>query len=139
MENEIAEQETETKEEKKEREKLEKAERDFVQGRIEGRTIQELSDKLWIAEETCKEWDLRHYSEIKTRKILQVETNLKKNKVTRIERIETTSLILSKLKKELAKRDFKDIPTNKLILLTAKMEDFLYTQLENTGSDFKRL
>lgn len=141
MENEIAliEEETETKAEKKEREKLEKAEIDFVAGRIQGKTIQELSDKLWIQEETCLDWNTRHYSEIKNSKILKTEILMKKNKTSREDRIQTTSLMLAKINKEIAKRDFSDVPTDKLILLGTKLQEFLQNQLEENGSTFLKL
>ncbi len=139
LENELAEQETESKAAKREREKLDKAELAYVQGRIEGKPIQDLSDKLWIHENQCLEWDSRHFIEIRNRKVLQVEKTLKKNKTARQDRIETNSLMLAKINKEISKRDLKDVSTDKLILLSTKLQEFLESQLENTGSDFKRL
>lgn len=140
MENELAEQEeTESKAAKREREKLEKAELDYVQGRIEGKPIQDLSDKLWIHEDQCLKWDSKNFIEIRNRKIIQVEKTLKKNKTARQDRIETNSLMLAKINKEISKRDLKDVSTDKLILLSTKLQEFLESQLENTGSDFKRL
>lgn len=137
MENEIV--ETETKEEKKERARLEKAEIDFVTGRIQGKTIQDLSDKLWISEETCLNWNTRHYSEINNSKILKTEILMKKNKTSREDRIQSTSLMLAKINKEIAKRDFSDVPTDKLILLGTKLQEFLQTQLEETGNLYLKL
>lgn len=135
MENEIAEieeeqEETESKAEKKEREKWEKAEKDYVQGRLKGKTIQELSDKLYYQEDVCLQWEWKHRDEIKQGQFLQTETLLKKKKLSRNDRIESFSVVLEKINKEIAKRDFKDLPTDKLIMLGVKMTECIKTEIE---------
>ena len=77
MENEIEElaeleEETESKAEKKEREKLEKAESDYLQGRLKGKSIQEMSDKLWIHENECLQWEFKYKDEIKQSQWTQI-------------------------------------------------------------------
>lgn len=47
--------------------------------------------------------------------------------------------MLAKINKEIAKRDFSDVPTDKLILLGTKLQEFLQTQLEETGNLYLKL
>lgn len=134
MENELEEiaeqEETETKAEKRERLKLEKAENDYLEGRLKGKSIQEMSDKVWIHENECLEWELKYKEEIKRSEFLKTETLLKKKKLSRNDRIESFSVILEKINKEIAKRDFKDLPTDKLIMLGVKMTECIKTEME---------
>ena len=133
MENEIVEQEEteeETEELRKARDKWDKTERKYVEGRLSGKTIQELSDKLRYEESVCLEWELKNREEIKQSQFLQTEIILRKKKLSRNDRIESYSQILAKLNKEIAKRDFSDLPTDKLIMLGVKMTECIKTEIE---------
>ena len=131
MENEIAEQEEEQTEEMKAAyDKWEKTERKYVEGRLKGKTIQELSDKLRYEESVCLEWELKNREEIKQGQFLQTETLLRKKKLSRNDRIDSYSQILAKINKEIAKRDFSDLPTDKLIMLGVKMTECIKTEIE---------
>ena len=117
MENEIAIIETgKTARGKKAWKKLES---EYVRLRQAGESIQDLSDSLYVIESQCMVWEQAHKEEIEQSRFLQTGKLIREKKLTRQDRIESMSKILEKINSEIDKRDFSDIPTDKLILLGA--------------------
>lgn len=136
MENEIAIIETgKTARGKKAWKKLES---EYVRLRQAGESIQDLSDSLYVIESQCMVWEQAHKEEIEQSRFLQTGKLIREKKLTRQDRIESMSKILEKINSEIDKRDFSDIPTDKLILLGAKMSEFLKTEIKSSSIEIDK-
>mgnify|MGYP003374062804 CR=1 FL=1 len=145
MENEIAtieeaEEETITERRKSPKGKRawQNAELEYVRLRQAGESIQAVSDTLSVLESQCIQWEQAHRKEINQSRFLLTEQICNDKGLTRVSRIETMSKILDKINSEIDKRDFSDIPTDKLILLGAKMSEFIKTEIESSSIDVNK-
>ena len=137
MENEIAEI-IETGATAKGKKAWKKLESEYVRLRQEGESIQALSDSLYVVESQCILWEQAHKKEIEQTRFLQTEQIFKDKGLTRINRIETMSKILEKINSEIDKRDFSDVPTDKLIMLGVKMSEFLKTEIQSSSIEIRK-
>ena len=137
MENEIAEI-IETGATAKGKKAWKKLESEYVRLRLEGQSIQALSDSLYVVESQCILWEQAHKKEIEQTRFLQTEQIFKDKGLTRINRIETMSKILEKINSEIDKRDFSDVPTDKLIMLGVKMSEFLKTEIQSSSIEIRK-
>ena len=137
MENEIAEI-IETGATAKGKKAWKKLESEYVRLRQEGQSIQALSDSLYVVESQCILWEQAHKKEIEQTRFLQTEQIFKDKGLTRINRIETMSKILEKINSEIDKRDFSDVPTDKLIMLGVKMSEFLKTEIQSSSIEIRK-
>ncbi len=136
MENEIAIIETgKTAKSKKAWKKLES---EYVRLRQEGESIQDLSDSLYVIESQCLEWEQAHKEEIAQSNFLQTGKLIREKKLTRQDRINSMSTILEKINSEIEKRDFSDVSTDKLILLSVKMNEFIKVEMESSSIEINK-
>jgi len=137
MENEVNE-EMEIRQAPKSKRAWQKAELEYVERRQAGESIQALSDYLCVAESQCILWEQAHKKEIAQSQFLITEQIFRDKGLTRINRIETMSKILEKINSEIDKRDFSDVPTDKLILLGVKMSEFLKTEIQSSSIEIRK-
>jgi hypothetical protein len=137
MENEIS-KDIETGATAKTKKAWKKLESEYVRLRQEGQSIQALSDSLYVDESQCILWEQAHKKEIAQSQFLQTEQIFRDKGLTRINRIETMSKILEKINSEIEKRDFSDVPTDKLILLGVKMSEFLKTEIQSSSIEIRK-
>jgi hypothetical protein len=136
MENE--EQEEERRESPKGKRAWQKAELEYVERRQAGESIQALSDSLYVAESLCLEWEQAHKKEIEQSRFLQTGNLLREKGLTRVNRIETMSKILDKINSEIDRRDFSDIPTDKLIILGVKLQEFMKVEIQSSSIEIDK-
>lgn len=137
MENEIAEI-IETGATAKGKKAWKKLESEYVRLRLEGQSIQALSDSLYVVESQCILWEQAHKKEIEQMQFLQTGKLINEKRLTRVNRIETMSKILEKINSEIDKRDFSDIPTDKLIVLGMKMNEFIKVEMESSSIEINK-
>ena len=121
-----------TKAEQKEAQKWLDLEFKYIERRVKGESIQSISDKLKIHENQCIEWELKNRQEITENRFVKTEEILTKNKITRNDRINSFSKILQRINSEIETRDFKDVPTDKLILLGAKIQELMKVEIQDS-------
>ncbi|MCB1179645.1 MAG: hypothetical protein KDK36_18850 [Leptospiraceae bacterium] len=129
-------EEEETPAEKKERLKLEKDKEKYMDGRLKGKSIQSLSDSLWVNEDLCLEWEKEFQEDSKVIKKLAIEKALNDSKLRKTDRVKNLSNLLNRINKEISKRDFSDVPTDKLILLGAKLNEHLESIIHKENNEF---
>ena len=129
-------EENETAAERKERIKWEKLKDKYIERRLKGETIQKISDSLQVLESQCLEWeeDLKNESII-FRKIT-IEKTINENKLRKSDRVKNLSSLLNRINKEIANRDFSDVPTDKLILLGSKLNETLEQIINKENNEF---
>ncbi|MCB1178435.1 MAG: hypothetical protein KDK36_12695, partial [Leptospiraceae bacterium] len=118
-------EEHETPAEKKERIKLEKAREKYFDERMKGKSIQSLSDSLWINEDLILEWEKQFQEYSRVIKKFEIEKAVNDNKQRKTDRVKNLSSLLNRINKEISKRDFSDVPTDKLIILGFKLNEHL--------------
>lgn len=129
-------EENETAAERKERIKWEKLKDKYIERRLKGETIQKISDSLQVLESQCLEWeeDLKNESII-FRKIT-IEKTINENKLRKSDRVKNLSSLLNRINKEISKRDFSDVPTDKLIILGFKLNEHLESIIHKENNEF---
>ena len=132
------EEEAEKRQAPKSKRAWQKAELDYVERRQAGESIQALSDSLYVAESQCILWEQAHKKEIEQSQFLLTEQIFRDKGLTRINRIETMSKILEKINSEIDKRDFSDVPTDKLILLGMKMSEFMKVEIQSSSIEIRK-
>ncbi len=87
----------------------------FIKLRAKGFSYSEISKKLNISKPVQVRWNKQFERLIESSKILECEKLLHEYKQTVFDRFRTNCQIISKLDDEIMKRDFSDIPTEKLL------------------------
>lgn len=63
---------------------------------------------------------------------------VEERRLTKNDRIESMSRILDKINSEIDKRDFSDIPTDKLIMLGVKIQESIKTEIQSTSIEISK-
>lgn len=63
---------------------------------------------------------------------------VEEKRLTKNDRIESMSRILDKINSEIDKRDFSDIPTDKLIMLGVKIQESIKTEIQSTSIEISK-
>lgn len=85
------------------------------------------------AEETRVE-----YEKLKIETFIATASLVEEKKLRRNDRIESMSRILDKINSEIDKRDFSDVPTDKLIMLGVKLQESIKTEIQSTSIETKK-
>jgi transposase len=97
----------------------------FIELRAKGVSFSKIAKRLEVSKTTLIEWGKEFESEIINLKAMELEELQEMFYVQKQKRIELFGSQLSLILKELEKRDFTSIPTDKLIELKMKYLDFL--------------
>ncbi|WP_409405708.1 hypothetical protein [Priestia megaterium] len=95
--------------------------RQFISMRAKGISFDKIAKELKIAKSTLIEWSRTYLTEIKNLKSIEMEALQEQFYLTKASRIELLGLQLEKIKKELEKRDFSDVSSDKLIDIFSKI------------------
>jgi transcriptional regulator len=99
----------------------------FIELRAKGWSFDKIAKELGKAKQTLIDWSKELQEEIANRKSLELEALYESYFLLKENRLQTLGVILTKIKKELEKRDLSDVPTDKLLDLLLKYE----TQLKD--------
>lgn len=69
---------------------------------------------------------------------LETVSLVEERKLTKNDRISSMSRILDKINSEIDKRDFSDIPTDKLIMLGVKIQESIKTEIQSTSIEISK-
>jgi transcriptional regulator len=96
--------------------------RRFIELRAKGYSFDKIAKKLGKAKQTLLDWSRDLDQEIAQAKALELDSLYESYSLYKEARLKTLGEILSKLKKEVDKRDLTDLPTDRLLDLFLKYE-----------------
>lgn len=69
---------------------------------------------------------------------LETVSLVEERRLTKNDRISSMSRILDKINSEIDKRDFSDIPTDKLIMLGVKIQEYVKEEIQSTSIEISK-
>ena len=96
--------------------------RRFIELRAKGYSFDKIAKELGKAKQTLLDWSRELDQEIAQAKALELDSLYESYSLYKEARLKTLGEILSKLKKEVDKRDLTDLPTDRLLDLFLKYE-----------------
>jgi transcriptional regulator len=96
--------------------------RRFIELRAKGYSFDKIAKELGKAKQTLLDWSRDLDQEIAQAKALELDSLYESYSLYKEARLKTLGEILSKLKKEVDKRDLTDLPTDRLLDLFLKYE-----------------
>jgi intein-encoded DNA endonuclease-like protein len=103
----------------------------FIELRAQGLSFDKITRKLKVCKQTLIDWSKELEEEIGNLKAIELEALYEKYFLLKENRIQAFGKLLARINKELKKRDFSDIPTDKLLDITGKY----YTYLKEEYTD----
>ena len=114
----------------------------LIELRANGLSLQAIATELGISKQTVINWTKELNTEIQNAKALSLDALYEKHWMSKKARIEMLGGQLSKIREELAKRNFDDVPTDKLMDMQIKLlsamkheKDSLVLVTEERGFD----
>lgn len=108
----------------------------FIELRAKGISFNKIAKDLNVSKSTLILWSKEHLMEIENLKAVELESLQEQFYMTKKARIEILGRQIERMKNELEKRDFSDIPTDKLLdALTKTINQLKSDEIEIT---FKR-
>lgn len=98
-----------------------KKQEQFIEMRAMGMSFAKISEQLKVSKPTLISWSKDFELDIQNLRTIEQEALREKYLITKEKRIEMLGESLDKVKQELAKRDFSEIPTEKLFALNIKL------------------
>jgi predicted ArsR family transcriptional regulator len=92
----------------------------FIQLRAGGLSFDAIAKKLQVSKQTAINWSKELEEEIATRRAVELEALYEEYKLTKEGRLQRLGSLLNRLQTEVESRDFKEVPTEKLIALYLK-------------------
>jgi hypothetical protein len=92
----------------------------FIELRAKSWSFDKIAKELGKAKQTLIDWSKELQDEIANRKALELEALYEKYFLLRESRLQTFGAMLTKIKKEIERRDLSDVPTDKLLDLLLK-------------------
>ena len=92
----------------------------FIELRAKGWSFDRIARELGRAKQTLIDWSKELQEEIANRKALELEALYESYYLMRENRLQTFGAMLTKIKKEVERRDLSDVPTDKLLELLLK-------------------
>ena len=97
----------------------------FIELRAKGNSYDSIAKQIGVSKPTLMGWSNELEMELANYKAMEQEALREEYLATKKHRIIVQGEQLKAVRKELAKRDFSDVPTHKLIELVAKLSDNL--------------
>lgn len=93
---------------------------EFVNLRAEGRSYDEIAGILNVSRQCLQNWSRDLQNQLENTKAFHLDAIKAKYKMLQAHRVEEFSIMLHRLREEVAKRDLSDVPTDKLLDLFIK-------------------
>lgn len=95
----------------------------FIELRAQGWSFDKIAKELGKAKQTLIDWSKELQDEIANRKALELDSLYEKYYLSKEHRLKTFGETLQRIRDEVAKRNLKDVPTEKLLELYIKYAD----------------
>ena len=110
----------------------------FIELRAKGWSFDKIAKELGKAKQTLIDWSKELQDEIANRKALELEALYESYYLLKENRLQTLGVILTKIKKELEKRNLSDVPTDKLLDIYLKYSNQIKAELEPVNESKER-
>jgi orotate phosphoribosyltransferase-like protein len=100
----------------------------FITLRAKGFSLEKIAKELNKCRQTLSNWNSELEEEISNAKAIELESLFEECFLTKEHRVKNISNLLSTVSNELAKRDFQDVATEKLVEMKMKLTDQLKTE-----------
>lgn len=97
----------------------------FIELKAKGCTLEQISEELNLDYDTLTSWERQHIYEIRNKEAILQEALNEKYCLSSHKKLELYGDVLLKLKDEILKRDFSDVPTEKLLDFLPKYHSIL--------------
>ena len=94
--------------------------------------------KTPIAENPKQKKVMNDLDSAKKELFLETVSLVEERRLTKNDRISSMSRILDKINSEIDKRDFSDIPTDKLIMLGVKIQESIKAEIQSTSIEISK-
>ena len=94
----------------------------FIELRARGLSFDKIDRELKVCKQTLVDWSKELEEEIGNLKAIELEALYEKYFLLKENRLQTFGELLARLKEELGKRNFSDIPTDKLLDIMGKYQ-----------------
>ena len=101
----------------------------FIELRAKGWSFDKIAKELGKAKQTLIDWSKELKEEISYIKALELEALYESYYIQKETRLKNLSIILSKLKEEVENRDLSDIPTDKLLDIYLKYNNYIKEEI----------
>lgn len=101
----------------------------FIELRAKGWSFDKIAKELGKAKQTLIDWSKELKEEIANIKALELEALYESYYIQKETRLKNLSIILSKLKEEVENRDLSDIPTDKLLDIYLKYNNYIKEEI----------
>ena len=95
----------------------------FVEMRARGNSFDTIAKKLGVSKGTLVNWSKALRQEVDNARAMEQESIIEQYQITRAHQLELLGQQLAKIKKEVAGRNFTDVPTERLITTQIKLLD----------------
>lgn len=92
----------------------------FIELRAKGWSFDKIAKEIGKAKQTLIDWSKELQEEIANRKALELEALYESYYLLKENRLQTFGAMLTKIKEEVERRNFSDVPTDKLLELLLK-------------------
>lgn len=100
----------------------------FITLRAKGYSLEKIGKELGKCRQTLSNWNSDLEEEISNAKAIELESLFEECLLTKEHRVKNISNLLTTISNELAKRDFQDVTTEKLVEMKMKLTDQLKTE-----------
>lgn len=104
----------------------------FIELRAVGHSYVKISEMIGVSKQTLINWSREFQSEIENLRNIETEALQQQFYLAKQSRIELLGTVLEKVKGEIAKRDFRDVTSDRLIELSMKLCKCLDQEREDT-------
>ena len=101
----------------------------FIELRAKGWSFDKIAKELGKAKQTLIDWGKELQDEIANRKALELEALYESYYLMRENRLQTFGAMITKIKKEVDRRDLSDVPTDKLLDLLLKYNSLVKEEI----------
>ncbi|MCB1177826.1 MAG: hypothetical protein KDK36_09630 [Leptospiraceae bacterium] len=103
----------------------------YILGRNKGKSPADMQKALYITDELKNEFEYEYKRYKENEKKVLVSKNIHKTKNDGLSRLDSLLNIMERIDLEISKRNFEDIPTDKLILLKLKLNEYAEPKIIN--------
>ena len=116
---------------------LNEQQQEFLRLRVlEGRSLESISEEIGVQIQTLREWSVVLIEQIEDMRMNEIDRVFSEAQINMLQHYRNLADIYKRLKKELDKRDFSGLPTDKLYYILNDVQEKLNHAMDNEGDDW---
>lgn len=106
-------------------------EQKFLELRVQGKSLKSISKELDIPTDILLDWDFELAEDVHDAQSIEYDKIVEEYELTHVNRFKYLAELYGRLKKELDKRDFSGLPTDKLYIILSTVYEQIQNQLKS--------